>query len=109
VEVEVKTIDNLFSGISPISFIKCDVEGAELKVILGAIQLNTINHPAWLIEICENPDDSSSSAYTLFSRMNDFGYEAYWFENNSLKKRKIGDKSTNYFFLTHEQRLKIIL
>ncbi|MCH7664251.1 MAG: FkbM family methyltransferase [Chloroflexi bacterium] len=101
VMVESKAIDSLFSELLyDISFIKCDVEGHETNCIKGGI--NTINKskPAWLIEISGDPDDLDSTAHETFKLLSGKGYEAYWFDGKSLRRRCPGDKSINYFFLT---------
>ncbi|MDT8069759.1 MAG: FkbM family methyltransferase [Terriglobia bacterium] len=43
-------LDDVFSNLNP-TFIKCDVEGHELEVIRGAVQLIERCHPKWLIEV----------------------------------------------------------
>ncbi len=83
----------------PVTFIKCDVEGNELSVIKGAQRLIEKDHPAFLIEVCADPDQQSTSAFELFRRMRSYGYEAYFLKDGIFKKRAAGEKSVNYFFL----------
>ena len=106
-KVESRTLDSLFSEAGNISFIKCDVEGHELKCIKGAINIIRNSRPAWLIEFSENPDDKESKAYETLKILNKEGYEALWFDGQNLKIRKAGDRSTNYFFLS-EKNLKAL-
>lgn len=100
VRVESKTIDYLFSALPyNISFIKCDVEGHELRCIKGAMKIIKESKPAWLIEISGDPDSLKSTFYEIFKLLNEEGYEAYWFDGISLNKWCSDDKSVNYFFL----------
>ncbi|MEW6052143.1 MAG: FkbM family methyltransferase [Candidatus Zixiibacteriota bacterium] len=99
--VESKTIDSLFLRLPRnISFIKCDVEGHELKCIKGAVKVMGESKPAWLVEISGDPGASKSPAAETFELMQHEGYEAYWFDGRNLNRWSRGDKSVNYFFLT---------
>lgn len=103
VRVKSKTIDSLFSELpQDISFIKCDVEGHEFRCTKGAIDIIKNSRPAWLIEISGDPDDLKSTAYETFKLLNKEDYEAFWFDGSSLNRRRMGDKSVNYFFLAPE-------
>ena len=48
-EVGLVSLDDLFAG--DVSFIKCDVEGHEVRVIEGATKLIERCHPVWLMEV----------------------------------------------------------
>jgi FkbM family methyltransferase len=97
------TIDSLFSEQSPpIHFIKCDVEGHELHCIKGAAHTIQNSRPAWLIEISSNMDDDKSDSYRALQILQENGYEVYWFDGTTLRRRQRGDKSVNYFFLRPE-------
>ena len=107
--VKSKTIDSLFSELPcDISFIKCDVEGHEINCVKGSNNIIKNSKPAWLIEISGDPDDLTSTANETFKLLSEKGYDAYWFDGRSLKRRRLGDKSVNYFFLTrrHLQTLQ---
>jgi len=94
------TIDSRFlSASETISFIKCDVEGHELACIKGAAKFLAQSKTAWLIEVSGEPDDTDSAAHHVFKILCDQGYSAWWYDGSKLKKRRPGDKSTNYFFL----------
>jgi FkbM family methyltransferase len=101
VKVESRTLDVLFSGLPhPIALIKCDVEGHELDCVRGGMELVRRCHPAWLIEISGDPDGPTSTANAVFRMLLDESYEAFWFDGVNLNKRRKGDTSVNYFFLT---------
>jgi FkbM family methyltransferase len=54
-DVEMSTIDALIaSGVPEPDFIKCDVEGAETRVIAGARELIQRRPPVWLLETFED-------------------------------------------------------
>ena len=98
--VQATTIDSRFLTTSgTISFIKCDVEGHELACIKGAAKFLARFQPAWLIEVSGEPDDTDSAAHSVFKILHDQGYFAWWYDGSKLRKRRPGDKSTNYFFL----------
>ena len=100
-KVQTVTIDSRFVSTSgTISFIKCDVEGHELACIKGATKLLARSRPAWLIEVSGEPDNTDSAAHSVFKILCDRGYFAWWYDGGKLRKRRPGDKSTNYFFLT---------
>lgn len=107
IQVPTSSIDTLFLE-SDVAFVKVDVEGAELSVLLGAQKFLSQKSSAWLIEISGNPDDLSGTAWKVFSLMKDSGYQAFWFDGECLRKRKSGENSVNYFFLkeNHLERIR---
>lgn len=92
-EVDVSTVDALLADCPRVDFIKCDVEGHEIKVVNGSLETISRFKPAWLIET-----DWDS---VLFARMYDLGYECYVGSGGRLILRK-GARRTNYFFLHRE-------
>lgn len=101
--IPVRTLDEVLKDmIHPVTFIKCDVEGHELAVLLGSRKIIDRWMPAWLIEVSGDPDARDSSAATLFELLHKVGYEAWWYTEGRLKRRVLGDISVNYFFLRSE-------
>ena len=95
-----RKIDSLSSeSAHGISFVKCDMEGPKFKCVKGAKGIIRNLKPAWLIEISGDPDDSKSTVHDTFRLLNKEGYEAFWFDRRSPKKRRTGDQSVNHFFL----------
>src|SRR5713226_1445855 len=60
-------LDEEFSSLGSVSFIKCDAEGHEREVIEGAVKLIQRDRPAWLIETWDE---------AVILRMTEFGYRA---------------------------------
>ena len=97
------TLDEIAPSDETISFIKCDVEGHELKCLAGAESVITKHHPAWLIEVSGDPDAGNSNARDVFGLLERQGYSGWFFDGQRLHRRRAGDRSTNYFFLTESQ------
>ena len=82
-----------------VSFLKVDVEGAELQVVRGAQHLLRRDRPVCLIEVGSDPDQSASDGALLFGVMAELGYEPYFLRDGALHPRKAGDIQTDYLFL----------
>jgi FkbM family methyltransferase len=99
--VKVRTIDNLCCArvARYPDFIKCDVEGSELTVILGSQETIRSHRPGWLIEVSRETSDQ------VFRVLHGFGYRAF-----VLKKRfhetdtYLDQEFSNYFFLHPDSR-----
>jgi FkbM family methyltransferase len=92
-EVETDTIDGLIGrGVPEPDFIKCDVEGAEKRVIAGARGLLARRTPGWLLETFDP---------TVLPLMESFGYATHVrTAGNTLKRVSAFDeRSRNYVFL----------
>jgi FkbM family methyltransferase len=101
-EVPSITLDSFFRGQeTPISFIKCDANFHELACLRGALRTLRKAKPAMLIEVQPNPDNPNTTAFQTLALLRDEGYDAYWFDGTILHARCPGQKSQNYFFLTH--------
>jgi FkbM family methyltransferase len=102
------TLDELLSGEAKVSFVKCDVEGYELNCLMGAEAVISKHHPAWLIEVWGDPDTPDSQAARVFPVLERQGYGVWLFDAGSLHRRRPGERTTNYFFLTesHVSRLR---
>lgn len=113
VRVVLRTLDDISTGIKEdIKLIKIDVEGHELPVIEGAVNLIRRWQPALLIEVSDNPDDENSMAFTLVEILKKVGYMPYWFDGDRAHARIGGDEKVNYFFLTDQHlrgKLSVIL
>lgn len=103
VHVATTTLDLAFKDEArPVRFVKIDVEGHELPCIRGAASTLTEFKPALLVEVLTNPDSEDSPAQTLFDLLRTHHYNAYWLDGRTLRIRRDGDQSVNYFFLRKE-------
>ena len=101
-KVDVSTLDDLCRQgiIRNLDFIKCDVEGSELEVIQGAVQLIDSQRPAWLLEVAR---PTSGEIFELF---HGFGYQAFVYEDGLIPTDGYRDKEfSNYFFFHRESKV----
>lgn len=96
-----------------VDFIKCDVEGAEIKVLLGGIETIKKYKPILFLEILRKwTKKFNYDSNEIIELLNNLGYSCYVIRNNKLKKLyKINSKTvdTNFFFLNnykHESLIK---
>src|SRR6266542_56270 len=107
--VELRTVDSVLPAPPrPITFIKCDVEGHEAEALEGAARTIERDRPALCVEVSGDPDAVGSSSHAILSSLAHLGYEVYWLDGGRLTRRRPGDHSVNYFFLTdtHRSRLR---
>jgi FkbM family methyltransferase len=98
--VRARTLDDIASDAESIAFVKCDVEGHELRCLAGAQAVLARHHPAWLIEVSGDPDAADTSAAKVFGVLKSYAYTAWFFDGLRLMPRRRGDQHINYFFLT---------
>jgi FkbM family methyltransferase len=79
------TLDNFLQqvGFTAPTFVKCDVEGAEMEVLRGASKVLTADKPAmWMVEInpvtCQRFGHDPKSLVEFFFRLPDKRYKACW-------------------------------
>jgi FkbM family methyltransferase len=91
-EVPTATIDGLIhDGVPEPDFIKCDVEGAEVRVVEGARTLIARRHPIWLLETFED---------SVLALMESLGYSTYVHaEGGGLLRVGARTAARNYLFL----------
>ena len=100
-----RTLDGL--SLPSVAFIKCDANYHELAVLRGAIETIRRDHPAMLIEVNPDPDNTSTTAFETFELLRREGYDTYWFDGAQLRLRKQGERSQNYFFLRPEHLKRV--
>lgn len=91
-DVELSTVDALVAaGMPEPDFIKCDVEGVELRVLHGARELIARRHPVWLIETFENE---------AIELLRSWGYSAFvrHEQHNRLVEVTARANERNYWF-----------
>lgn len=79
-QVPLKTLDTV--ELPPVGFIKIDVEGHELSVLKGAMQILSNDHPKLLIEIEEQ--HAGSQVQETFKLLESLGYQASHLQNGQF-------------------------
>ena len=105
IESEIVKIDDL--NYKNVSFMKVDVEGAELMVLKGAIKTIKKSKPIIMIEIedrwIESYDIKRKDISNFFSNLN---YQTHYYFNKKLIKCDINyTKSNNLIFIPHGHKL----
>jgi len=101
VTVAARRLDTVLAGRN-VAFVKCDVEGHELRVLAGAAETLRRSRPAWLLEVWGDPDERGSHAAAVFAALLAMGYEAHCYDGRRLEPRRPGRRSVNYWFLRPE-------
>jgi FkbM family methyltransferase len=102
VRVTMATIDSLLeAGLPAPDFIKCDVEGAEERVIAGARALIAARHPIWLLETFEDH---------VLPLMTSLGYTAHVHTDDGRVVRvSTRTQARNYLFLPADRAANLVL
>ena len=98
-EVKTKKLDDVIEN-NHIGFIKIDVEGHEMEVIKGSIELIKKNKPTLLIEIEEK--HTQKPVEQTINYIKGLGYECYQLRNQDIIKFKLSDhkkEDNNFIFL----------
>ena len=87
IEVEVTTIDELAAeAVRPVSLVKLDIEGAELRALRGASRLLEGPRPVFIIELepahLQRQGASVREVQKLFE---DAGYVGYWIDDRPVR------------------------
>lgn len=100
-------------GIKTLSFIKCDVEGAELLVFRGCAKTLSEFRPTILCEVdakWEKRYDYNPTEFTRF--LGGFGYIMFVYDPLSRRLKKVAERveeeANNYFFI-HKDNTALIL
>ncbi len=99
---EVLTLDGLYNSreIERVDFVKCDVEGGELDVLLGGRELLKAQLPAMLVEV------SKQTSEKVFQELKSFGYQPFVYNATLTKTETFRDKEfSNYFFIHPESKI----
>ena len=109
--VKTTTLDLIWDKLSNphVSFVKIDVEGAELECLRGAQRLLKACEPALLVEVSGNLDaesnvggrtnSSNGSAVLLNQLLTKLGYSVFVYDKSELRVRRAGESFVNYVFL----------
>ncbi|MDP3290525.1 MAG: FkbM family methyltransferase [Sulfuricurvum sp.] len=108
-EIDVEILDDYIinKNIDKVDFIKCDVEGAELLVLIGAKEVIEKYHPIILIEIYEDwTKRFGHSAMDVINYLLSFGYKVKMINHQSKKIENFDSSKLNivydFIFYTNE-------
>ncbi|NQW06953.1 MAG: FkbM family methyltransferase [Candidatus Pelagibacter sp.] len=96
IELDVDTLDNVIDLKNKNVFIKIDVEGYELNVLKGSLNLLSSNQVfGILVETNDSSDMYDIKSNEIFNLLSDFGFKAvdYNFENNTIASYKKNDNT----------------
>lgn len=84
-DVQVESLDRVLAqeNINHVDFIKCDAEGHEYDVFLGASRILTSARPIVLFE-CEQRHCKDRLIQTTFELLESFGYDGHFFRRQKL-------------------------
>lgn len=114
IECEFTTLDKYTSeNKCSIDFLKCDVEGSELFVLMGGEHAIRTQQPIIFLEIYEEwCDQCEYKGMDIVNFLKERGYEIFQAKNNGLAKCThfdfSNDERYNYFCLSLEKHRKII-
>jgi FkbM family methyltransferase len=94
--VKMTTLDDLHRGgvFDRLNFIRCDLDGGELDVIVGGLELIRSQVPGLLITV------SKSWGWDVFEILQDLGYRAFVPDGQLIETKEYREgESANYFFL----------
>jgi len=104
ISVELRSVDSVLpASARPVTFIKCDVEGHEADALAGAARTIERDRPGLCVEVTGDPDAVGSASHRIVTWLTELGYQACWLDAGRLVRRRPGDRSVNYFFLTASQ------
>lgn len=104
-EVELDTIDRFVTahGLTQLNFLRCDVEGGELKVLRGASGTTARFRPLMLVEV--HPHLLSRFNHTaemVLAHLAEIGYSPFHVAHNRLVRAQTVDSVGNYFLFPRE-------
>ena len=103
---DVVAIDECLAGVNDVSFLKCDIEGADLYALRGAKRLIEEHHPVVVCEI--NPwflEGFGIRVADLVAFFADRGYQLYRYEQGRLREKKVEDIVEDNWVFIHPDRL----
>ena len=95
-ELRVIPLDAMLSGLKPISLLKADVEGHELKLLRGAARLIARDRPILYLE-----NDRINLSEALIAHVLGLGYDACWHIVPLFRPNNLAGASNNVFGNTH--------
>lgn len=102
IRVQQIALDSLLDILPRVDFIKCDVEGAEMLVLIGAEELLTTRHPGLLLEVQSSPRHFAHKPQDVFDWLGTRGWSGYYLREGSLHPTTgiaTDNPGPNYVFL----------
>lgn len=95
IKVQVRSLDELNLN-EKVSFIKCDVEGAELEMLKGSEKLLRKDKPIIILEI--NGSLENGKAPLVLEFLTSLDYAIKYFDGENLTQKANAQSGVNYFF-----------
>jgi len=106
IDVEVDTLDNLFSDLKQLDFLKVDTEGNELKVFLGARQILSRHKPHICFEVnLTFWAHNDQSVDEMFNCLYDLGYKLFMLNGHHLRPYEWINARVVNIFAIHTSRI----
>jgi FkbM family methyltransferase len=103
VKVKNESGDELFRPLTRLDFIKCDVEGLEVKVFSSMLETVKKHQPTLLVELIDKP-----TRIKFFEMIRPMGYAAFYLDNGHLRPldlhSEINPVSHNHYFIPAQRR-----
>ncbi len=100
-DVSLRSLDSF--ELSPVSFIKLDVEGCESRALLGASKTIARDRPVIYCEV-----NSIASASDILRIMQGQGYNTYFVSTAAFNPQNFGSELSNFFGVAHESALLLL-
>lgn len=104
-EATMFTPNTLFGNLEQLDFVKCDVEGFELKIIPHFLEIFTKYQPVIEIEV------GQENKAQLHKILTEIGYKSYYLQNNKLHSLDIDNpqhqKHFELYFLAQQQQKRL--
>jgi len=98
IEIETVRLDDRFSDLQKLDFVKLDVEGHEPAVLDGMQSIIQRHHPTFLIEINDG-FAFGSKGHDVKRMMESFGYTMQYFDGTAIRPSQGGEQGVNYLFV----------
>ena len=84
IRVQQLALDSLLDILPRVDFVKCDVEGAEMLVLIGGEKLLTTRRPNILLEIQSRPGGFAHEPQDVFDWLGERGWHGYYLREGRL-------------------------
>ena len=106
VKINTSTLDNLLKDEKVVDFIKIDVEGHELNVLKGGLEVLEKFKPMMLLEINGGINKQNENAQSILSLLHTLDYQPFIRKDGQLQAVTNESDGFNFFFLTPDHAAK---